>query len=183
MVALAPATRPALHAAPLSTGAPAGLAALVRAYRESPTPARLSAVEAYAAAHSKETNGALARLALAVTAYEQKDYAAALSNLRMLSGKLPSIADYTAYYLGAARVESNDVASVEQDLAPVHGGIASPFAGRAWLLQARALKETDAAEAVRLLCRDFEKLERPQRLRFASPWPGHPRDKGASRAV
>jgi Ala-tRNA(Pro) deacylase len=39
------------------------------------------------------------------------------------------------------------------------------------------------AEAVRLLCRDFEKLERPQRLRFASPWPLHPRGKGTSQAV
>jgi soluble lytic murein transglycosylase len=156
-------TRPALHAAPQSTAAPAGLAALVRAYRESPTPARLAVVEAYAAAHSKETNGALARLALAVTAYEQKDYAAALSNLRMLSGKLPSIADYAAYYLGAARVESNDMASVDQDLAPVHGGgVASPFAGRAWLLQARARKATDAAEAVRLLREHYAELPQPE---------------------
>jgi len=56
--------------------APADLASLVRAYRDSPTPARRSAVESYANAHSKDASGALAQLALGVVAYEHKEYPA-----------------------------------------------------------------------------------------------------------
>src|ERR1043165_5148365 len=47
-----------------AAAAPASLATLVRAYRESLMPARRESVEAYAAAHARETGGALARLAL-----------------------------------------------------------------------------------------------------------------------
>ena len=62
-----------LGAAP-ATGA---LAILVRAYRESPTPARRSAIATYLAGHPKDA--ALANLALGVAAYEQKNYAAAIA--------------------------------------------------------------------------------------------------------
>ena len=61
---------------------PANLASLVRAYRDSPTPARRAAVESFAAAHSKDASGALAQLALGVVAYEHKDYPAAIAALR-----------------------------------------------------------------------------------------------------
>ena len=139
------------------------LAALVRADRESPTPTRRAAVEAYAAAHAQEPSGALARLALGVIDYEQQDYAAALSSLGKLSGKLPKIGDYTAYYKAAARVESNDLAGVEQDLAPAHpAGTPSPFAGRAWLLEGRALKTANPAEAVRRLREHYAELPQPE---------------------
>jgi soluble lytic murein transglycosylase len=157
----------ALGAPVLSVGAANGsvatLAALVRADRESPTPARRAAVEAYAAAHAKETSGALALLALGVTTYEQQDYAAALSNLGKLAGKLPKIADYAAYYKAAARVESDDLAGVEQDLAATHPTeAASPFAGRAWLLEGRALKTGNPAEAVRRLRAHYAELPQPE---------------------
>ena len=135
---------------------------MVRAYRDSPTPARFAAVEAYAVARAKETNGALARFTLAVLAYEQADYAEALKNLRILPAKLPLIADYVAYYLGAARVESNDMAGVGRDLAPVHRGGASPYSGKAWLLEARALQTTRPAEAVRLLREHYGDLPQPE---------------------
>jgi soluble lytic murein transglycosylase len=150
-------------AAAPANSSPQTLAALVRADRESPTPARHAAVEAYAAAHSNETSGALARLALGVMAYEQQDYAAALSNLGALAGKLPKIGDYTAYYRAAARVESNDLAGVEQDLAAAHpAGTPSPFAGRAWLLAGRALKTGNPAEAVRRLREHYAELPQPE---------------------
>jgi len=119
--------------------------------------ARRAPVEAYAAAHSKETNGALARLALGVTAFEQGDYAEAIPHLRMLPAKLPQIADYAACYLGAARVESNDLSGVGQDLAPLHR-VVSPLSGKAWLLEARALKATSASEAVHLLREHYAEL-------------------------
>src|SRR5438045_3155218 len=122
---------------------PSDLATLARAYRESPTPAHRAALESYAAAHAKQDTGWLARLALGVTAYEQKDYTAAVAALQPMQLKLPQIADYTAYYLAAARVEANDATAlagdVAKDLVSVHSSPSpSPLAGRAWLLEARA---------------------------------------------
>src|SRR5690349_24583834 len=48
------------------------LAGLVRAYRESPSPARRAAIQTYAASHPNERD--LAKLALGITAWEQKEY-------------------------------------------------------------------------------------------------------------
>lgn len=139
--------------------APSGLAALVRAYRAAPSPARRAAVEAYVAAHADEQP--LGRLALGVTAYEQKDYAGAVSNLTGLAAKLESIGDYPAYYLGASQVESgaNDVAP--QALAPVHAGTRSPLSGKAWLAEARALTATAASQAVQTLREHYKELPQP----------------------
>jgi soluble lytic murein transglycosylase len=165
-----------LAAMPLLAASPAGslrrppapprgaetLAVVARAYRESPGPARRAAVEAYAKVHARETEGALARLVLGIVAYEQRDYAAALEDLRGLATKLPRIADYAAYYQGAAEVEANDSANAAQDLLPAHrSGMRSPFAGRAWVLEARALKLSQPAEAVRLLREHYSSLPEP----------------------
>lgn len=152
----------AVGAAAVSRPAPSALAALVRPYREAPSPARRAAVEAYAAAHSDETSGSLARLALGVVDYEQKNYASAIANLKPLTSKLPQIPDYVAYYLAASRVESGDFAGVGQDLAPTHRAVfPSPFSGRAWILEARALQPTDAARAVRVLRDHYAELLQP----------------------
>jgi len=139
------------------------LAAIARAYRESPAPARRTGLEAYAKAHAAETSGALARLVLGIVAYEQRDYGAAMDDLRSLTAKLPGIADYVAYYQGAAEVEANELETAGQDLLPVHRRVApSPFAGRAWLLEARALKSSQPAEAARLLREHYSALPQPE---------------------
>ena len=139
------------------------LAAIARAYRESPSPARRAAVEAYSRANAKDTTGALARLVLGIVAYEQRDFAAALEQLRGLAAKLPSIADYAAYYQAAAAVEADQPANAAQDLLPVHrSGAPSPFAGRAWVLEARALKPTQPSQAVRLLREHYNALPQPE---------------------
>jgi soluble lytic murein transglycosylase len=146
-----------------TTASPQTLAALVRADRESPSAARLAAVEAYADAHAKDTSGALARLALGVLAYEQQNYEAAVTNLRKAAGNLPMIADYTAYYKAAARVEANDLAGVDQDLAPAHpAATPSPLSAKAWLLEGRALKTTNPAEGVRQLREHYAELPQPE---------------------
>src|SRR5581483_3770724 len=74
-------------AAPAVAPPQVDLAALVRPYRESPSTARRAAIEAYAAAHSRETAGSLARLALGVVDYEQKNYASAIANLKPLPAR------------------------------------------------------------------------------------------------
>jgi soluble lytic murein transglycosylase len=137
--------------------APSPLATLVHAYRESPTPAHLSAIQTYITSHPQET--ALANLALGVTAYEQKNYAAAIPLLVPASAQLPQIADYAGYYLAATRVETADFAAVHTDLAPTHQN--SPLNGKAWILEARAKQSSDAAAAARLLMDHYSELPQP----------------------
>jgi soluble lytic murein transglycosylase len=145
---------PSISAAP-ATGS---LAILVRAYRESPSPARRSALSAYIAGHPKDA--ALANLALGIAAYEQKNWAAAITDLKPLQGKLAPIADYAAYYLAAARVESDDFGVTAADLAAARRN--SPFNGKSWLLEARARKASAAADAVRLLREHYADLPQPE---------------------
>ncbi len=138
---------------------PSGLATLVRAYRTDPDAVHRAAVESYAASHPSE--GLLARLALGITAYEQKDYSEAISQLRGLAPQLPLIADYPAYFLSASRVESSDFDGVPNDLAPAHSGTRSPLVGKAWIIEARALESSAAAEAVRTLRDHYKELPQP----------------------
>ena len=135
------------------------LAALARAYRADPTPARRTAMERWAAA--RPLDAPLAQLALGVVAYEQKDYAGAAASLRKARPKLGRIADYVAYYLGAARVEAGDFDSVARDLEPTHRQPVSPESGRAWVLEARARQAADAAGAVKLLRDHYAELPQP----------------------
>ncbi len=156
----------AIWSTALWSAAPAAdLAGLTRAYREFPTAPNRAALESYVEAHTGDKTGYLARLALGVAVYEQKDYAAAVAALTPVQSKLPQIADYAAYYLAAARVESNDAAvdgiAAGRDVAAAHTAT-SPLSGKAWLVQARALKTTDAAGATRLLREHYAALPQPE---------------------
>jgi soluble lytic murein transglycosylase len=157
-----PAKRAPAKAKPATQlAAPPGLPTLVRAYREAPTTARRAAIEAYAAAHPKEAP--LVHLALGVALYEARDYAGAIASLRKPQTKLEPVADYTAYYLAAARVEARDMDGIARDLRPVYTGeVASPFAGKAWLLQGRAARQSAPADAVRLLREHYAELPQPE---------------------
>jgi soluble lytic murein transglycosylase len=137
------------------------LAARVRAWRGSPTRARRAAVEAWAASHPKDAP--LAQFALGIGLYEQKDFAGAIAKLQKLPSKLPSIPDYVGYYLAAARVEAADFATVPRDAAAARGGeVISPLAGRSWLVEARARKSSQPAEAVRVLRDHYSALPQPE---------------------
>ena len=143
-------------AAPL----PTTLAGMVRVLRDVPSAPHRAAIESYATAHPKEAP--LAHFALGVTAYETKDFADAVSELRKAQPQLSPIADYAAYYLAAARVESKDYSGIAEALRPVYAGaVTSPFAGRGWILQARAVKETAPADAVKLLRDHYNELPQP----------------------
>ncbi|MGB7761705.1 MAG: hypothetical protein WBL61_17870, partial [Bryobacteraceae bacterium] len=143
-----------------TSGTAPTLAALARAYRTGPTPARRAAVENWAALHPQDAP--LEQLALGVVAYEQKDYQTAAADLRKARPKLPRIADYVGYYLAAARVEAGDFADVARDLDPVHRPPSSPLAGRAWVLEARARQNADPAGAVKLLRDHYAELPEPE---------------------
>ncbi|MBS1859031.1 MAG: transglycosylase SLT domain-containing protein [Acidobacteria bacterium] len=137
------------------------LAILVRSYRQAPTAAHRDAVRNYAAQHPREAP--LAALALGVTAYEQRDYAAAIAHLAPLPSRLPAIADYIAYYLAAARVEAGDMAPVARDAAAVRAEAPlSPLAARSWILEARSLKPADPKGAIQLLLAHYGELPQPE---------------------
>ena len=58
-------------------------------------------------------------------------YAQSIAELRKAQSQLAPIADYTAYYLAAARVESKDFNGIAESLRPVYAAeVASPFAAR-----------------------------------------------------
>jgi soluble lytic murein transglycosylase len=136
------------------------LPGLVRAYRESGSAARRGAIERYAAAHPAEAP--LAALALGVAAYEQRDWPGAVAWLRKAEPKLAPIADYSATYRAAARLEMGDAAAaVIGELAPVHAAVPTPVSGKAWLVEARARKAADPAAAVRLLRDHYAELPQP----------------------
>lgn len=156
------AKQPAKRLPPRPAAKPGDLASLVRDWREAPTPARHDLVEAYAVAHSKDNTGSLARLALGVGEYEQKNYSAAIADLQKVKGQA-QIGDYESYYLALSRVENSDFNGVNKDLLAVHStGVRSPLAGRAWLVEARAQQLTDAANAVRLLREHYSELPQPE---------------------
>jgi len=143
-----------------ANGTAATLAGLARAYRAGPTPARRASVERWAALHPQDAP--LVYLALGVVAFEQKDYPAAAFNLRKARPKLDRIPDYVGYYLGAARVGAGDFEGVARDLEPAHRRQASPVAGRAWVIEARARQTADAAGAVKLLRDHYAELPQPE---------------------
>jgi soluble lytic murein transglycosylase len=147
---------PAVSAPPTS-----GLSILLRANRETPTPAHRAAVEQWVASHPHDAS--LARLGLGVAAYEQKDFATAIAQLKKVRGQLPPVNDYVGYYLSAARIEAKDFDAIAAELAPTHASATpSPFAARAWILEARALKDSAPANAVQLLRQHYAELPQPE---------------------
>jgi len=143
---------------PLDAAAAGALAILVRAYRESPTPARRTAIATYLAGHPKDA--ALANFALGIAAYEQKDYTAAIAGLKPLQGQLAPIGDYVAYYLAAARVEANDLEGSPVLLSAARRN--SPLTGKSWLLEARTRKAAAPPDAVALLREHYPELPQPE---------------------
>jgi len=135
---------------------------LGRAYRDSPTPARRKALERFAAGH-KDANGALAHLTLGVVSFEQKRFPDAILHLAAAQPRLPKLADYTAYYLAAARSENADYAGAARDAAAVRTvPLPSPFAAKSLVLQGRGLAASGAAqEAVRMLRERYADLPQP----------------------
>lgn len=144
----------ALLLAGSSLWAAGDLAALVRAYRQAPTPAKKAAIQSLAVTQARDA--AAARLALGIAAFESQDYASAIAELQRAN--IPALADYTAYYLAAARVEAKETDGVAQQLAPVHATeVRSPLAARARLVEARAL----GAAGVAVLREHYTTLPQP----------------------
>ncbi len=103
---------------------------------------------------------ALVNLAQGIDAYQHQDYTTAMAKLA--AAHVPQLADYVAYYLAAARVEAKDYEGIGKQLAPVHQTeMPSPLAGKAWLVEAKALAADRPAEAVKLLREHYAELPQP----------------------
>ncbi len=113
-----------------------------------------------AVAQAQAKDPALADLALGIDAYQRQDYATAAARLGAVH--IPQLADYATYYLAAARVEAKQYDGIGAQLAPVHQTeVPSPLAGKAWLVEAKALEAGQPAEAVRLLREHYAELPQP----------------------
>jgi soluble lytic murein transglycosylase len=153
-----------LLAAMVPVRATADASALIKVYREKPSLARRAQIERYAAQHPNDQNGALARLALGITSFEQKDYDRAIRNLKAAQQQLPRVEDYALYYLAAAQVQAKDENGVPAALERIQGmPLASPLATRAMVLAGKALIDLkNPAETVRILRERYSSLPQPE---------------------
>jgi len=144
-------------------GAGSNLPALVKAYRDKPTALRRAQIERFAAQHAKDTEGALAHLALGVVLFEEKDYDRAIRNLTAAQPRLPKIEDYTVYYVASAQVQAKDQSGVPKELERLQNPpVPSPLAGKGTVLAAKALVDLkNPAEAIRILREQYDSLPQP----------------------
>jgi soluble lytic murein transglycosylase len=106
---------------------------------------------------------ALADLKAGAAALDAKKYAAAISVLEPAVKRLPKIADYVAFFLASAKIESGDYAGVSKAIEPVFKMTpVSPLAPRALLLVARAYDLAgDNKAAIDTLRKNYSTLPQP----------------------
>ena len=107
---------------------------------------------------------AVSDLKAAVAALQSKNEAAAIAALKGLSGRLPQIPDYVAWFRASAEFNAGNYAAVPAALEPVWSqSPASPLIGRAALLGAQAFGQTsNTSGAVGLLRKYYAALPQPQ---------------------
>ncbi len=105
----------------------------------------------------------MAHLTLGVVSFEQKQFPDAIQHLQAAQARLPKLADYTGYYLAAARLETQDDAAAARDAATIRSvPVRSPFAARSYVLQARGLAASGSArEAIGTLRERYGELPQP----------------------
>ncbi len=106
----------------------------------------------------------LAELKAGAAAFDAGHYPSAIATLEPLVKKLPQLADYAAWYLASAQVESQRYAAATKTLEIVWKQTPpSPLASRSVLLAARAFGlNGDYAAAVDILRKNYAKLPQPQ---------------------
>jgi soluble lytic murein transglycosylase len=129
---------------------------LIRNFLSSPSPAGKRTLVEYAQSHPKDSQGALALLAVGWHDVQAKSYAEAVTRLEGVAARLPRLGDYARYYLGTAHFELKNYPAAIAALAPVYreryDALVSPFATRAILLTAAAMVEGGRpADAISLI--------------------------------
>jgi soluble lytic murein transglycosylase len=118
--------------------------------------------------HLEASSDPLADLKASAAALDAKNYGAALSSADGLAKRLPKLADYAAWLTASARFGLKNYAAVPAALDPLwKQTLASPLAGKAYLLDAQALiqnsaKDAGSKEAADLLRKNYAALPQPQ---------------------
>jgi soluble lytic murein transglycosylase len=107
---------------------------------------------------------AVSDLKAAVAALQSKNEAGAIATLKGLSGRLPQIPDYVAWFRASAEFGAGNYAAVPAALEPIWAqSPASPLIGRAALLGAQAFGQTaNTSGSVSLLRKYYAALPQPQ---------------------
>jgi soluble lytic murein transglycosylase len=139
------------------------LETLARAHRNKPTAANRAALLRFAAAHPKDSAGALARLVAGVVRMEKNDPAQAVKGFAGLERRLPTLADHLALPLATALLDTGQWEAARRALDPIwKADPVSPLRGRAALLAARIdLKRDTPQQAVLVLEREEETVPQP----------------------
>lgn len=140
------------------------LESLSSAYAKAANPSNRAALLRYAAAHTRDANGALAYFAMARAESEAGSYEAAFKHVESASARLPELTDYLAFLKGATEYRAKDYKNAATTLGKLaHTPGTSPMRTDAAILAANALLQTgDANEAIRLLRSPGLKERQPQ---------------------
>ena len=107
------------------------------------------------------------RLGQGINSYNVHDYSATIQQLRALEPQVPRLADYIAYHLASAELQTGDIDGAVRDLATyrAHPVPSSPLAGKIALLYAHALLDKKQAAsnsaALATLQADYKMLPQP----------------------
>jgi soluble lytic murein transglycosylase len=140
------------------------LESLATSYRKNPTTIGRSALEKFAAAHPKDTEGAQALLALGTVDYERAAFPQAIVNLRAAGKRLPRVRDYIAYLTAAAAFGAQNYPDAVTELEGVwNNSPPSPAVPKAVLLAAHSFLEMKRPkDAIDLLRKHLTEVPAPQ---------------------
>ncbi len=140
------------------------LESLSSAYAKAATPANRAALLRYAAAHTRDTDGALAYFAMARAESDTGAHEAALNHLKSAASRLPEIADYLAFIQGSTEYRAKDYENAAKTLGKLgRDPGTSPLRPDAAVLAANALLQLgDADGVIRLLRSPGLKALQPQ---------------------
>lgn len=132
---------------------------MARNFRAKPTPASRLALEKFAQTHSKNQNGALALLSLAVTDIEGGRPAQAIPSLVKLEKRLPDLSDYINLFLAQAYYDNRQYAEAMKASSEVEN---QPLLTRAVAIGTRSSLEIGKAnDALKRLRAKYTQLDQP----------------------
>lgn len=139
-----------------------------RDYFRNPTLAARATLFKFAQAHPKDSDGALALLAVAQSDIDAKREPDAIAELKGLAHRLPKIADYVAFLTATAQFNLKQDVEAAKSAAPAWvnekttHSVKSPLTSRAAMLAAKALTRAEKPrEALEILKRSYADLPQP----------------------
>ena len=141
----------------------AGIEQQTRDYFKNPTLAGRASLLKFAVAHGKDSDGALALLAVAQSDIDGKREAEAIGELKGLDKRLPKIADYVAFLTATAQFNLKQDEAAAKSASPAWVNLVkSPLAARSAMLAVKALTRAEKPRgALEILKRTYAELPQP----------------------